>query len=95
MNQGIKEISSTASLLRGVCNTWPCGTPKSNNNAFTGALLEDRPPAVLRAKTGPKRKGALLDRAGNDTVSIEPRRNTLEIFPSDCARTTRIMRASI
>jgi hypothetical protein len=75
-------------------SNWPCGMQKSNNNAFTGACLEDRPAPILRAKSGPK-PGALLDRRGNATVNLAPRRNTLEIFPSDWAKTTRILRGGI
>lgn len=89
------EKTSTAASFRDIRNTWSCGTPRSNNNAFTGACLENRPPAVLRAKSGPKSKGLLLDCRGEATVSIKPNRSTLEIFPSNCANTTRIMRGGI
>lgn len=74
-------------------STWPCGTPKSSNNAFTNACLEDRPPAVLRAKSGPKAKG--IATGANATSSLTRGRTTRECRPSDCARTTKIMRASI
>lgn len=72
---------------------WPCGTLKSTHTAFSGTCLEDRPTPVLRATPGRKPKG--IATGANATSSLAPRRSTLEVFPSQCVTTTRIMRASI
>ena len=58
-------------------NTWPCGTPKSAGNAFSGAALSEREP-VKRTGVPPKPKkihlrGSMVyDSTGKKTVPLAP-----------------------
>lgn len=63
---------------------WPCGTPKSQGNAFTGDIGDYLP--EMRKQHIPKPGVAL---------TVKPAKQNISIGKTDMHRTTRIMRANI